>query len=145
MEQEEETITTASLIPGQKISLIDGNRQTWATTFVVDVEPEMPSDWPDEAKAGDYILVRGGVRLPASTVNGSKPMKVSSNWRTVKLFPKPLTRDKITGYQTYPGVLQHDWAFFQRDMTPACLMRTEEFLVDLQHVDRTRGAPSKKK
>jgi hypothetical protein len=131
--------TTASMIPGQKIELIDGDGKTWATTIVIDVEPKMPDDWHKDAKAGDYILVRGGLRLPASTLNGTKPMTIATNWKDVKLFKKPPKRSKVTDYQRYPGILQYDWAFFDRDITPAALMRAEEFLVDVQHSRAKKG------
>jgi hypothetical protein len=130
---EEEAVNTPAPIAGQKIELIDGHQKTWASTFVVDVEPKMPSDWHQDGKTGDYILVRGGLRT-GSASQGAKPMKVATNWNAVKLFKKPKERKKILDYLKYPGVLQHDWSFFDRDITPSALMRTEEFLVDVQHV-----------
>ena len=142
-EEEAEAVITAPIIVGQKISLIDGHGKTWATTFVIDIEPAMPPDWHEDGKIGEYILVRGGVALPAATANGAKPMSVASNWLKVKLFKMPPKRKKVKDYLKYPGVLQHDWAFFDRDITPASLMRTEEFLVDLQHV-QTKTVKAKK-
>ena len=133
-ELEAEAVITAPIIVGQKISLIDGHGKTWATTFVIDIEPAMPPDWHEDGKIGEYILVRGGVALPEATANGANPMSVASNWLSVKLFKKPPKRKKVTDYLKFPGILQHDWAFFDRNITPGSLMRTQEFLVDLQHV-----------
>ena len=78
-EVEAEAVITAPIIVGQKISLIDGHGKTWATTFVIDIEPKMPPDWHADGKIGEYILVRGGVALPEATANGVKPMSVASN------------------------------------------------------------------
>jgi hypothetical protein len=137
-----EAITTASIIPGHKIELIDGHNKTWATTVVIDIEPKMPDDWHEDGRAGDYILVRGGTKQ-SGTENGMKAMIVATKWNDVQLFKKPPKRKKVTDYQKFPGILQFDWMFFDRDIAPADLMRTEEFLVDVQHV-KTKTVKAKK-
>jgi hypothetical protein len=141
---EEEAADTVSVINGQKVELIDGHMETWATTFVIDAEPAFPKDWHRDAKVGEYILVRGGIPLPAK-VRGSKPMVVASRWNDVELFKKPGHRKRIKKYINYPGVLQFNWKFFQDDITPADLMRTEEFLVDLQHIKALKPTKTKGK
>jgi hypothetical protein len=139
---EKEAVNTPAPIAGQKIELIDGHQKTWATTFVIDVEPKMPSDWHKDGNTGDYILVRGGVKIGPDSqgAQGAKPMTVASGWTSVKLFKKPKERKKLPDYQKFPGILQHDWSFFDRDITPSALMRIEEFLVDVQHI---RNKPAK--
>jgi hypothetical protein len=141
-EADKEDIETDAIIAGHKVELIDGDGKTWAQTFVIDGEPVLPAEWHKSGQVGDYILVRGGMRQNADTGDGSKPMAVASRWNSVKLFKKPAKRKKIKDYLQYPGILQSDWAFFDRDITPADLMRHMEFLVDLQHV-KAKTAPVK--
>ena len=113
---------------GTKVNLRDGNGHKFATTMVL--QSEMKIDNPQfPGEMADYVLVRGGINN--TPTDGSKTLKLTVGWENVILWKKT---KKNTPYAQWPGVLQKDFNPSKGDMGTKELMRLEDFLIDVQHL-----------
>ena len=120
---------------GTKVQIRDGNGTKFATTYVIDPEPEPPEfipgskkhKWP--GKQGDYALVMGDVKMADN--EHLSCMKLKQGWGNEELFKKC---KPTTPYLQWPGMLKADFSQFKTNVGTKEMMSMEEFLIDLQYV-----------